>query len=235
MYKNELEIDVFRCFRALCENAKYIVIVTILFFLVGIGLTLDAGDDTYSAKATVYASGVNSYSDATAAVTAMNAYIDVAKSYKVSQRAALLLGRGDIEVEDIQNSIYVTSSEDRQGGASLAKSNSATIISFTATTLDPDLSMAMADAMAQAYTIEMSNILQTDSVKVLDNAYSYYMSYNASKNAWKTRIKITLMGFAFACAAIVIFEVINKKVRTIREATIANKLPVIGVIPDYKK
>ena len=67
----------------------------------GIGLSLNVGEDKYTSVATVYAAADNSYSDATAAVTAMNAYLDVATSYKVSQRASLIMGRSDIDASFI--------------------------------------------------------------------------------------------------------------------------------------
>ncbi|WP_026669959.1 Wzz/FepE/Etk N-terminal domain-containing protein [Butyrivibrio sp. AE3006] len=234
MFKNELEIDVFRCIRALWKNAIYILIISILFFIAGFGLTLDKGEDRYGATASVYASAVNSYSDATLAVTAMNAYMDVAKSYKVCQRAALILGRGDIEADDIQSSVYVSSSDDDEITTSVVKTNSAAIISFTADTDDPEVSMAMADAMAQAYTIEMANILQMDAVKVLDNAHSYYVSHNALQSAWKIRIAFFIAGFVLACVAVIVLVIMDKRVRSIHEATIGDKLTVIGVIPDFK-
>ena len=93
MYKQELEIDVKRCLESLFKRKGFIAIITILAFIAGFGITLDVGEDKYTSMATVYAAADTSYSDATAAVTAMNAYLDVATSYKVSQRAALIIGR----------------------------------------------------------------------------------------------------------------------------------------------
>ena len=233
MYKNEFEIDIVRIVRALFKRIKFILLIAILFFIVGCGVTLDIGEDKYGATATVYAAADNSYSEATAAVTAMNAYLDVAKSYKVSQRAALLMGRGDISAADIQSHVSVNSSAKKNTTTNFLNS-SATIISFVATTNDPDLSMAMADAAAESYAIEMSNILKTDSVKTLDSAHSTYVAYDASRQAWMNRIIFGLVGFVIASAVVVLFEIIDRKVRTIREATIRNQLPIIGIIPDDK-
>ncbi|SEL73146.1 Capsular polysaccharide biosynthesis protein [Butyrivibrio sp. ob235] len=236
MYRNEIEIDVFRCINALIKNIKFILVITALFLFIGIGLTLDKGSDKYGASATVYASADNSYSDAANAVTAMNAYMDVAKSHKVCQRAALILGRSDVETSDIQNSIYVSSSaESGSSAAALARANSATIISFNATTTDANLSMEMANAMAQAYMIEMNNILHNDSIKILDNAYSYYTAHNAFRAALKKRIQFMIIGFALACMLVVFSDIFDSKVRTVREATIRDNLPIIGIIPDYKE
>ncbi len=237
MFKNELEIDIGRCLSSLLKKKKFIILITILSFLMGLGLTLNVGEDLYTANATVYAAADGSYSDATTAVTAMNAYLNVAKSYKVSQRAALIIGRGDVSAQDVQNSVNVSSSATKTSISSSASfmNSSATIISFSATTNDPNLSMEMADAMAQSYAIEMEKILNTDSVKTLDNAYSYSKSVDASASAWKLRIVALLAGLVIACLIVIVCEIFDRKVRTIREASIKDNLPVIGIIPDYKE
>ena len=113
--------------------------------------------------------------------------------------------------------------------------SSATIITFTATSTEPALAMVMADAMAQSYAIEMNSILNSDSVKTLDNAYTYVKSTNATIEAWKDRAKVTAVGFVLACLLVVICEIFDRKVRTIREASIRESIPVIGIIPDYKE
>lgn len=237
MFKNELEIDVGRCLGALLKRRKFIGLITILFFVVGLGLTLNKGEDQYSAVATVYASADGSYADAANAVTAMNAYLNVASSYKVSQRAALIIGRSDVSATDVQNSILVSSSATKGSGSSVSNfmTSSATIISFSATTTDPALAMEMADAMAQSYAIEMSEILNSDSVKTLDSAYTYTKSKNATMDAWKKRLLAMAIGFVLACAIVVLCEIFDRKVRTVREASIRENIPVIGLIPDYKE
>ncbi len=237
MYKNELEIDLFRCIRALFKHKWFIIVITVLAFFIGLGTTFDVGKDKYTSTATVYAAADTSYTDAASAVTAMNAYLDVATSLKVSQRAALIMGRNDVDALDIQNAVLVNSSL-KTTGTSSAISNfmnsSATIISFNATTSDPELSREIADAVADSYVIEMANILKMDAVKNLDSADLGVLSYNASFGAWRLRIVFMIVGFVFACLFVFACEVFDRKVRTIREATIRNQVPVIGVIPDYK-
>ncbi len=238
MFKNELEIDVGRCIVALLKKKKFIGLITILFFIAGLGMTLNVGENQYTAVATVYAAADGSYVDATNAVTAMNAYLNVASSYKVSQRAALIMGRSDVSATDVQNAVSVNSSSTKSTTSSAISSfmnSSATIISFSATTNDPALSMEMADAMAQSYAIEMTDILNKDSVKTLDNAYTYNMSRNATLDAWKKRILAMFAGFVFASVIVVACEIFDRKVRTVREASVRENIPVIGLIPDYKE
>ena len=237
MFKNEIEIDVFRCINALFKKKKIIACITALFLVIGVALTVNPGEDKYTASSTVYAAADGSYTDATNAVTAMNAYLDVAKSYKVSQRAALIIGRSDVSATDVQDATYVNSSATTNKTSSISSfmNSSATIITFTATSTEPALAMEMADAMAQSYSIEMNSILNSDSVKTLDNAYTYVKSTNATIEAWKDRIKVTAVGFVLACLLVVACEIFDRKVRTIREASIRESIPVIGIIPDYKE
>ena len=235
MYKNELEVDIARCLHALVKKIWFILIMAALFFMMGFGYTINIGEDRYSAYATVYAAADGSYVDAANAVTAMNAYLNVASSYKVSQRAALLMGRANITGEDVKNSTSVNSSSTRSETSTASFMNSsATIITFYATTNDPDLSMEMADAMAQSYALEMNEILDKDSVKMLDNAVNAEVSYNAKMAAWRTRIIAAAAGFLLACILVVACEIFDSKVRTVREATIKNAIPIIGIIPDNK-
>lgn len=238
MFKNEIEIDVFRCVSALFKKKKIIACITALFLVIGVALTLNPREDKYTATSTVYAAADGSYVDATNAVTAMNAYLDVAKSYKVSQRAALIIGRSDVSATDVLDATYVSSSANKSKTPTTISSfmnSSATIITFTATSTEPALAMEMADAMAQSYSIEMNSILNSDSVKILDNAYTYNKSTNATVETWKDRIKVTAVGFVLACLLVVICEIFDRKVRTIREASIRESIPVIGIIPDYKE
>ena len=233
MYKNELEIDIGRCLYSIGKRFKFTIVLSLLFLLAGVGLTLDVGQDRYSSSATVYAAADGSYSDATNAVTAMNAYINVASSYKICQRAALLIGRTDVTAETLQASVSVSSNTSSKTVSNFMNS-SATIITFNSSSTDPELAMEMADAMAQSYAVEMNEILNKESVKLLDNAYAYSKSYNANMEAWKMRIIFAAIGFIIGCLTVLTCEVFDTKIRTVREATIRGNIPVIGIIPDYK-
>ena len=238
MYKREFEIDVMWCIRALFKRKFFIIVITLLSLIAGVGMNIDVGEDQYTSVATVYAASDNSYSDATTAVTAMNAYLDVATSMKVSERAALIIGRSDIDATDIKNSLYVNSSAKTKSTTSAVTNfltSSATIISFYVTTSDPELSREIADAAAESYVIEMANILKTDSVKSLDRADQGTLSHNAKRQALKNMLKVMIAGFVLACLFVVVCEIFDTRVRSIREATIRNQLPIIGVIPDFKE
>lgn len=236
MYKNELEIDVGRCLHALLKSFWFIILISLLFMVIGVGLTLNVGQDKYSSSATVYAAADGSYSDASNAVTAMNAYLDVASSYKICQRAALIIGRADVTAEDLQSATSVSTSSKSEKTSSISSfmNSSATIITFFSQSTDPELAMEMADAMAQSYALEMNEILDKESVKMLDNAVSADVSYNAKVSAWRMRLIAAVAGFMLACLLVVACEIFDSKIRTVREATIRNTVPIIGIIPEYR-
>ena len=94
--------------------------------------------------------------------------------------------------------------------------------------------MEMSQAVAEAFTIEMENILGTDAVKLLDKPYAYKVSFDATQHQWMIRIAAFLGGLLIGAAVVVIGEIFDSRTRTIRECTMREDLPIIGVIPRYK-
>ena len=94
--------------------------------------------------------------------------------------------------------------------------------------------MKMADAVADAFVLEMADILGTDSVQVLDKAYTSKIALDGNVQKWKIRILAAVAGCMLTCFMIVFFEIFDRYIRTTREASIRGKLPVIGIIPEYK-
>ena len=100
-YRNEIEIDVGRCFRALKNKYRLIIIMSLLFLLIGVACTLGKRENKYSAQATVYSVSSGSYTESKTGISAMNDYVDVATSYKVCQRAAYIIGDKNIDADTV--------------------------------------------------------------------------------------------------------------------------------------
>ena len=230
-YRNEIEIDVGRCFRALKNKYRLIIIMSLLFLLIGVACTLGKRENKYSAQATVYSVSSGSYTESKTGISAMNDYVDVATSYKVCQRAAYIIGDKNIDADTVMKSIKVVESE--SSSVSYMVNDSAIII-ITATCESKKISMKMADAVADAFVLEMADILGTDSVQVLDKAYTSKIALDGNVQKWKIRILAAVAGCMLTCFMIVFFEIFDRYIRTTREASIRGKLPVIGIIPEYK-
>lgn len=232
-YENELEIDLGRCFRALLKKWWLMAVMAVLFGIAGLALTLEKEDDIYSATSSVYVMSTESYSLTQVGITAMNAYADVATSMKVCERAALLMGSENVTGEEIMKATSVSTGEET-AVSSYIQQNS-TILTISCQSGNPVEAMEMAQAVAEAFVMEMENITGTDAVRLLDKPYAYETVYDATQHQWMIRIVTFLFGGVFAAAIIVFGEIFDTKARTIRECTMGGELPVIGIIPVTKK
>lgn len=229
-YENEMEIDVGRCIRAVIKKWWFIAILAIIGGVVGIALTLEKETDIYGATSSVYSVSAGSYKESQTGISAMNDYVDIATSMKVCERAALLMGNANITGKQIMNATKVRLSK---SNSTDANADSA-ILKITSTYTDPVVAMEMSQSVAEAFIIEMQNILGTDDVQLLDKPYNYFISFDATQHMWKIRIVSIAAGAAIALVIILLSEVFNTRVRSIRECSLQEQLPVIGVIPDYK-
>lgn len=230
-YENEMEIDVGRCMRAIVKKWWFIALMAVLFGVVGVALTLEKEMDEYGASSSVYSVSAGSYKDSQTGTSAMNDYADIATSMKVCERAALLMGNADITGKQIMNATKVTMS----GGSSSSYSQSDSVLmKITSYATNPVVAMEMSQAVAEAFIIEMQNLLGTDDVQLLDKPYNYFVSYDATQNQWKVRLIAVLAGIVLAMAMIVIIEIFDTKARSIRECSLREELPIIGVIPECR-
>lgn len=231
-YENEMEIDVGRCLRALMKKWWFMAAMAVLFGLAGLALTLEKQDDIYEATSSVYGMSAESYSYTQVGVSAMNDYADIATSMKVCERAALLMGSANVSGEDIKKATTVSAGEESSTSTSKVDT---TIMTITCQSDNPVEAMEMSQAVAEAFVMEMENILGTDIVRLLDKPYAYTVAFDATQNQWKIRIIAFLFGGVFAAAIIVLGEIFDSKARTIRECTMGEQLPIIGVIPMTKE
>lgn len=232
-YENEMEIDLGRCFRALAKKWWFMAAMAVLFGVAGLALTLEKEDDLYSATSSVYVMSSESYSQTQVGITAMNAYADIATSMKVCERAALLMGAENVTGEKIMEATTVSNGEDTAASAYMQKNS--TVMTVTCQSNNPVEAMEMAQAVAEAFVMEMENITGTDAVRMLDKPHAYKMTFDATQRQWLIRIVAFLFGGVFAALIIVFAELFDSKARTIRECTMRDELPVIGVIPVTKE
>lgn len=233
-YENEMEIDVGRCFRALLKKWWFMATMAVLFGIVGLALTLDKKDDIYEAKSTVYGMSTESYSYTQVGVSAMNDYVDIATSMKVCERAVLLMGSANVTGEDVQKATKISLGIKDNTSSTTVKTDSA-IMTITCESNNPVEAMEMAQAVAEAFVMEMENILGDEAVRILDKPYTYKLAFDATQNQWITRLVVFLFGGVFAAAIIVFGEIFDTKARTIRECSMGEEIPVIGVIPMSKE
>lgn len=228
-----IEIDFVRCFKALLKNLKWIICSTILFFVIGILVAVFYVDteNVYDAKSSVYSIAYGSYSESAEGINAIRTYSEIVKSLRVSERAALLLGDDSLDKFTIYDMIEVEQALDANG----YPEEESAIINIHAYSTNKEDAVRVANAVANAYVMEVTSITLTDSVQVLDEAYNCELMYNARKQQLIYIAAITAIGILLSCAIIVLHEIFSSRIRSLNQGSLYGELEIIGVIPMQEK
>lgn len=210
---------------------KWIVVMVTLFgvfasfaFIGVVGVQTN-----YLAKATIYSAVYGSYEDSTYGVKVMNTYASLLKSQSVCERAAASLQDQGINATTLKNMasngyIYLS-------GAS-RNSNSygyqLTLVAYSGTSENV---VAIANAMAQAYTDEINDLMGNNMLQVMDKA----LGYSSSKSLNVPLIIILFAAIAFIGTAGIIFvkEFFSPYVYSVAQCE-QNKEMILGLVP-YEK
>jgi|GEM_PF-566176 len=222
-----IEIDFEKCFLALVKNIKLIILFTILAALLGVLVAQTAMDDEneYEATSSVYGIVYGSFTDSADILSSLKAYGEVVKSYKIAERASLLIGDDSLDKKKIYNMISV-----EYDSSTLDYS---AIIYIHARSTDKVTSINCANAVAEAFVLEIANLTGKDDIQILDVASSTKVSYNARKTKGKMIIIFTIAGFVCICGFIVIQQIFSTKMYSPKEATDYGRLEILGVIPEF--
>lgn len=229
-----IEIDFGRCFKSLLKNVKWIIYSTVLFFVIGIFVAIFFVDtkNVYDAKSSVYSIAYGSYSESAEGINAIRTYSEIVKSLRVSERAALLLGDDSLDKFTIYDMIEVEEPAVNEFGYVDEES---AIINIHAYSTNKEDAVRVANAVADAYVMEVTSITMSNSVQVLDEAYDCAVTYNARKNQLLYILAITAVGFLLSCMIIILHEVFSSRIRSLKQGSLYGELEIIGVIPMQEK
>ena len=229
-----IEIDFKRCLKALWTHISWIIASVVLFFVIGVMVAvfyLDT-ENVYDAKSSVYSITYGSYTDSANGIQAIKTYSDIVKSLRVAERAALLLGDDSLDKFTIYEMIEVEEPEPNSLGY---VTDDSSIIQIHASATDKDDAIRVANAVANAYVMEVTSITNSDSVQVLDEAYTCEITYNALKQQLIYIGLFTAMGLVLGCAVIVLCEIFSIKITSLQQGSLYSQLDIIGVIPEQEK
>lgn len=231
-----IEIDFAHCFRAVFQKWP------VIFAMAGVGIIL-AGlislfvceqEDRYEATSSVYCTMEESYNytEAAESIQMMNMYVDIITSSRVAERANKILGNAYPDSETILKMLTIDSGEE-DSKSYYGVLNSSIVIKIKANSSNPAEAVDVANAMAEAYSLEMTNITGNSSVRLLDSAQSAAVIYEAEKQSVIYMCLGAFLGMFIAFAWIVIKEIFVVNLNTVNDATLFGKLEIIGVIPDF--
>lgn len=213
--EKEIQIDVVRCIKEAVRR-WYIIIGAGLLFFIAAYVTTNNSQNTYVAQATVYSADYGSYQQSVEGMNAMMTYSEIINSRKVADRAAMLLGN------NITGDAIL-------GMVSSSYTKESAVLYIRAASVDPELSVRVANAVADSFIIEAQNITGGDNVKLLDEAQ--YAQQDGMNKQKKACLIATMVGLIIPTACIVLMQIFSDKVYHIEDAEIDGQLEIIGIIP----
>ncbi len=221
----EMKIDLRRCVYELLKRTPIIIVSTLIFAVLGVIVGLStSSESTYSAKASVCSLVYGSYDDTMSGQDTLSAFASISKSSRVASRAAIILGDSSLTSDDIKDMTIVQ-----------ASAESSSIMEVYAYSTNPDQAVNVANAVAQAFVIEVKSITGSEDIQVLDSAQSAKIFVDESAQQMKIILIFTVLGFLLICFIIVMITIFSSKVMSLEECQLDGSLELIGVIPDSKQ
>ncbi|MEE1101391.1 MAG: hypothetical protein U0K86_07900 [Agathobacter sp.] len=222
---DEIRFEDFKlAFISLWKRKFLIILISLVAFLIGILVTITADSkNTYSAMSSVYGAIYGSYEESTDATSAMLSYADVLTTKKVCERAESILGNSNITANDIQEMISSEYSSD------------SIILKIWATSDDPETSVNVANAVGEAFVIEMKNIIGSDAIQMLDYADKYFVANDGVKSLWTKRLLFGLVGFAGSCIVFFVLELFTDKLKSVEQCVFDENDVILAILPEEDK
>lgn len=217
----ENTIDFVRILRRLIQKIWLIILVTVVSGLLGIVYTIGDTPNIYNAQVSLYSVASGSYTASIQGSYAMRDYAEIVRSKKVAERVVNVLTDYDLNALTIQSMVSTSYDE-----------NSAIFYIF-ANSQDPKLANAVANAAADAFVIEVSNITGADRVKILDAADNVSISYDGVREQQKTRLIFVAAGFILICLILSLLEIFSSKIKSVNDSTLNGQIKLLGVIPKH--
>jgi len=214
--EKEIKIDIIRCVRAVLGKWYIVGGIAVACAAVVFGLRYDTVQ-RYNAYTTIYSASYGSYSATTESMKAVQLYAEIVSSKKIAERAVNIMGNNNITPEEVQGMIYVNDSEDSP------------VLGVGAISTDPQLAVEVANAVAEAFVIEASNITAGEGIQILDKATQAQQLSNGVK---RTSALAFIAGFMVSAIIIALLEIFSDRVYHVEDAELNGELEILGIIPD---
>ena len=215
-----IEIDFHRCWRAVLRRLTALLMALIFGLVAGFGVSLAffEGKNEYSVYTEVSCIAATD-------ISVVPFYAELVKTANVAQRAAALLDN-TVTTSQIIEIIKANYSENLYSGIP--------VIEIGAITRDPEATIAIVDAVTEAFIVELQGLLQNETVRRLGNSCNVVQLYNATA----TRLLVTgataLLFVVLLAGIIVLREILALRLCTVKDGLLGGQLKLLGVIPRYK-
>ena len=201
----EIILDFSRIIHALLNKMWLIFLTSLLFLIVAIVTTLTPKPDSFEARTTIYCEAAGSYGNMVETADVMQSYLGMIHSLKLSQRVALMLGVEAVDAFQIQGMTRVVPGIDSP------------ILTIYAVSENPNLAVACANAVSEAFIFEIENAVPGRSIKILDPAIYAYQIYNGMSDRLLVRTSYAVCGMFLTVVIIVFREIIKTNRKSVRK------------------
>ena len=224
--KDLIQLDIMLLLRRIWEKKVLIVLVTLLFTVASLAVSIFVITPQYSSTTKVYV--VNQTKDEKKAITTQDVqlgsllvkdYKEIILSNKVMEDAAEKSGTG-LTAKELAKKVSVEAPKDTR------------IISITVQDKDPQVASDLANTVKEISADQIKEVTKIDDVTTLEEAKA--ATSPSSPNILKNGILATALGFILAVAGVVLFELLDDRVKRAEDILETVGLVLLGVVPDTK-
>lgn len=224
--KDLIQLDIMLLLRRIWEKKVLIVLVTLLFTVASLAISIFVITPQYSSTTKVYV--VNQTKDEKKAITTQDVqlgsllvkdYKEIILSNKVMEDAAEKSGTG-LTAKELAKKVSVDAPKDTR------------IISITVQDKDPQVASDLANTVKEISADQIKEVTKIDDVTTLEEAKA--ATSPSSPNIPKNGILATILGFILAVAGVVLFELLDDRVKRSEDIEETMGLVLLGVVPDTK-
>lgn len=224
--KDLIQLDIMLLLRRIWEKKVLIVLVTLLFTAVSLAVSIFLVTPQYSSTTKVYV--VNQTKDEKKAITTQDVqlgsllvkdYKEIILSNRVMEDAAEKSGT-DITAKELAKKVSVEAPKDTR------------IISITVQDKDPQVASELANIVKEVSADQIKEVTKIEDVTTLEEAKA--ANSPSSPNIPRNGILATALGFILAVAGVVLFELLDDRVKRAEDIEETMGLVLLGVVPDTK-
>ena len=224
--KDLIQLDIMLLLRRIWEKKILIVLVTLLFTAVSLAVSIFVITPQYASTTKVYV--VNQTKDEKKAITAQDVqlgsllvkdYKEIILSNKVMEDSAEKSGTG-LTAKELAKKVSVDAPKDTR------------IISITVQDKDPQVASDLANIVKEISADQIKEVTKIDDVTTLEEAKA--ATSPSSPNISRNAVLATVLGFILAVAGIVLFELLDDRVKRAEDIEETMGLVLLGVVPDTK-
>lgn len=222
------ELDLKELFHIFWNKKVYIILITLIFFMLGIIYTIGMVKPKYKSSTTLILTKADStkttsseesitQTDITLNQKLVSTYSELIKSNNVLRTVINNLGLNDINEEILKKAITVTAVEDTE------------VIKISVSNEDPKQATSLANEIAKVFADKVAEIYNINNVYIVDKAEEANAPYNI--NHVKDVIIFILAGLVISVMYALLSSILDTTIKSEEDITRNLNVPVIALLP----